>query len=143
LKFGASPEKLFMNKKCLLFVFLCFSLLTASTSYAIVPVNTEPVPQTMVDRAVSEFNDLSKKEKKPRLKEVKKQLSLFKANKAKGMEADDRTILLVVLAIILPPLAVYLHQGAINTKFWISLLLTLLFWIPGVIYALLVVLGVV
>jgi uncharacterized membrane protein YqaE (UPF0057 family) len=126
LKFGASPKKLFMNKKCLLFVFLCFSLLTASTSYA-----------------VNEFNDLSKREKKQRLKEVKKQLSLFKANKAKGMEADDRTILLVVLAIILPPLAVYLHQGAINTKFWISLLLTLLFWIPGVIYALLVVLGVV
>jgi uncharacterized membrane protein YqaE (UPF0057 family) len=41
---------------------------------------------------------------------------------------------------LLPPLAVYLHQGVINTKFWISILLTLCFWIPGVIYALLVVL---
>ncbi|NCU03665.1 MAG: YqaE/Pmp3 family membrane protein [Chitinophagaceae bacterium] len=58
------------------------------------------------------------------------------------MDADDRTILLVVLAILLPPLAVYLHQGEINNKFWISLVLTLLFWAPGVLYALLVVLGV-
>jgi len=41
----------------------------------------------------------------------------------------------------LPPLAVYLHEGVINSKFWISLLLTLLFWLPGVIYALIVILG--
>jgi len=50
-------------------------------------------------------------------------------------------VLLIILAILLPPLAVYLHQGEINSKFWISLLLTLLFFIPGVIYALLVVTG--
>ncbi|RYD70574.1 MAG: YqaE/Pmp3 family membrane protein [Sphingobacteriales bacterium] len=48
---------------------------------------------------------------------------------------------MIILAILLPPLAVYLHQGEINKKFWISLLLTLLFFIPGVIYALLVVTG--
>jgi uncharacterized membrane protein YqaE (UPF0057 family) len=36
---------------------------------------------------------------------------------------------------------VYLHQGEINNKFWISLLLTLLFFLPGVIYALIVILG--
>ena len=63
----------------------------------------------------------------------------YKAGKA----ADDtstNTLLLVILAILLPPLAVYLHENAINGKFWLSILLTLLFWIPGVIYALIVVL---
>lgn len=132
-----------MKKNILLLVFLCFTLMASPTVNALVPINTEPVPQEMVDKAVKDFNDLSKKEKKLRLKEVKKQLNLFKANKAKGMETDDRTILLVILALILPPLAVYLHENAINTKFWISLLLTLLFWVPGVIYALLVVFDVV
>ncbi|AKQ47617.1 hydrogenase expression protein [Rufibacter radiotolerans] len=44
----------------------------------------------------------------------------------------------LVLAILLPPLAVYLHEG-IGTRFWVSILLTLLFFLPGVIYALLVV----
>lgn len=47
-------------------------------------------------------------------------------------------ILLVVLAILIPPLAVALYEG-ITKRFWISLLLTLLFFIPGVIYSLLVV----
>ena len=56
--------------------------------------------------------------------------------------SDVNVILLVILAILLPPLAVGLHRG-IGTEFWISLLLTILFWIPGVIYALLVVLDVV
>jgi len=132
-----------MKKRLLLFSFLCISIIASTTVYAIVPVATEPVPQKVVDKAVNDFNDLSKKEKKQRFKEVKKQLNLFKANKAKGMEASDNTILLVILAILLPPLAVYLHEGAINTKFWISLVLTLLLWVPGVIYALLVVFDVV
>lgn len=43
-----------------------------------------------------------------------------------------------VLCILLPPLAVFLKFG-IGTEFWISVLLTLLFWIPGVIYAFIVI----
>ena len=64
----------------------------------------------------------------------------YKAQKANG-EASTNTILLVILALILPPLAVYLHEGVINGKFWLNLILTLLFFIPGVIHALIVVLS--
>ncbi|HNW98999.1 MAG TPA: YqaE/Pmp3 family membrane protein [Bacteroidales bacterium] len=46
-------------------------------------------------------------------------------------------IVLVILSIILPPLAVYLARG-IGNEFWLDLILTLLFWVPGVIYALLI-----
>ena len=56
--------------------------------------------------------------------------------------ADDRLILLVILAILSPPLAVFLARG-IGTEFWISLILTLLFYFPGMIYSLLVVLDVI
>lgn len=56
--------------------------------------------------------------------------------------SDVPVILLVILAFLLPPLAVFLHRG-IGTEFWISLILTLLVWVPGVIYALLVVLDVI
>jgi len=93
-----------------------------------------------VKKAIAEFKGLSKKEKRERFKLVKKTVKEFKANKAKGAEPSTNTLLLVILAILLPPLAVYLHQGAINDKFWISLILTLLFWLPGVIYALIVIL---
>ncbi|MDY0343291.1 MAG: YqaE/Pmp3 family membrane protein [Lentimicrobium sp.] len=50
--------------------------------------------------------------------------------------SDTNTILLVILAILLPPLAVYLVYNEIGTPFLVNLILTLLFWIPGVIHAL-------
>lgn len=49
---------------------------------------------------------------------------------------DTELILLVILCFILPPLAVYLKYDAIGTPFWVNLILTFFFWIPGVIHAL-------
>lgn len=45
------------------------------------------------------------------------------------------TILLIILAIFLPPLAAFLMVG-LGTQFWINLILTLLLWLPGTIHAL-------
>ena len=100
---------------------------------------TEPDSAT-VKAAVGEFLNLSKKEKKAKFKEVKKALKEYKAKK-KAAEPLASTAVQVIFAILLPPLGVYLHEGEINNRFWISLLLTLLFWLPGAIYALVVVLG--
>lgn len=44
-------------------------------------------------------------------------------------------ILRIVLAILLPPLAVFLTVG-VGMHFWINILLTLLGFIPGMIHAL-------
>jgi uncharacterized membrane protein YqaE (UPF0057 family) len=56
--------------------------------------------------------------------------------KAKGSRVDD--IILLILAIFIPPLAVYLKRG-IGKDFWIDLILTLFFFVPGMLYALYVV----
>jgi uncharacterized membrane protein YqaE (UPF0057 family) len=45
---------------------------------------------------------------------------------------------IIVFCILIPPLGVGLKFGIVD-KFWICLLLTLLFWLPGAIYALIVV----
>ena len=137
-------------KRALFFAMAFLIAVTSVTSYSYaalvvpaasaLPVSNEPDPAT-AKSAVSEFKNLSKKERKARIKEAKKELKAYKAAKRAGAEPSTNTLLLVILAILLPPLAVYLHQGEINTKFWISLLLTLLFWLPGVIYALIVILG--
>jgi uncharacterized membrane protein YqaE (UPF0057 family) len=111
----------------------------SATPSTIVPAST-PDPAT-VKAAIDEFKSLSKKEKKARIKEVRKELKAFKKDKKAGREASDNTVLLCILAVLLPPLAVYLHEGEVNNRFWISLLLTLLFWLPGVIYALIIILG--
>jgi uncharacterized membrane protein YqaE (UPF0057 family) len=40
----------------------------------------------------------------------------------------------ILLAILLPPLGVFLRYEC-NSEFWICVLLTLFGWIPGIIYA--------
>ncbi|BBN00116.1 hypothetical protein MPTK1_1g26550 [Marchantia polymorpha subsp. ruderalis] len=50
------------------------------------------------------------------------------------------TFIDVLLAILLPPLGVFLAFGC-AAEFWICLLLTFLGYIPGIIYALYVLVG--
>lgn len=93
----------------------------------------------VVTDAMAQFKSLSRVDRKAKMKEVKQLMKTYKANKAEATPSTDK-VLLAILAILLPPLAVYLHEGTTNSTFWISVLLTLLFWIPGVIYALITVL---
>jgi uncharacterized membrane protein YqaE (UPF0057 family) len=48
-------------------------------------------------------------------------------------------ILLIILSIVIPPVAVAMKFG-LKKDFVINVILTLLFWIPGVIHALYLVL---
>lgn len=100
---------------------------------------TVTMDDAVVNDAMSQFKSLSRVDRKAKLKEVKSLMKEYKANKANAAGSTD-TVLLAILAILLPPLAVYLHEGTTNSTFWISVLLTLLFWIPGVIFALITVL---
>ncbi len=84
----------------------------------------------VLDAAKHRLASMTKAERKEFKKEVK--TALRDAN-------ASTNIVEIILAILLPPLGVFLHEGDVNSRFWISLLLTLLFFIPGVIYALLVV----
>jgi uncharacterized membrane protein YqaE (UPF0057 family) len=43
-------------------------------------------------------------------------------------------IIRIIIAVILPPLGVFLQVG-IGKHFWINILLTLLGYIPGIIHA--------
>jgi uncharacterized membrane protein YqaE (UPF0057 family) len=140
-------------------LFFLLAALIISSSYShsfattfIVPASAanfaltfDPDP-AKVKSAIAEFKNLSWHEKKMKLKEVKKQLREYKKEKKSGKEPNTDTLLLIIIAILLPPLAVYLHEGVINIKFWIDLLLclTAAIFFPlyglGIIYALIVVL---
>ena len=127
-----------------IFTLLAFVMLCAPITYvsaAVAPVvSIEPTPAE-VKSAMAGFKSLSNAERKAKVKDAKKAVKEFKAAKKAGKAPSTNTLLLVILALLLPPLAVYLHQGEINGKFWLNLVLTLLFFIPGVIHALIVVLG--
>lgn len=52
---------------------------------------------------------------------------------------DSEKIVAVVLAIFLPPLAVFMREG-INGTFWLNVILCIFIWFPGILHALYVVL---
>ena len=153
-----------MKKKFLLFSFpllLAVPSMTAraaATSRAATEAASAVTPEPAIgsiQEALKEFDDLSRHEKKSRFKEMKKLIKEFKAQKKAGSDVSTNTLLLALLAIFIPPLAVYLHQGETNNKFWISVLLTILGLvlfpifgfvlflgtIPAIIYSLIVILG--
>lgn len=122
-------------------LFIIGMALFIQPAWASGPMRSSGPSSVEINDAVKQLKSLPKSERKAKFAEVKKAVKEYKRNKRNGAEPSTNTLLLVILAILLPPLAVYLYEGEVNTKFWISLLLTILFWIPGVIYALLVVLG--
>lgn len=65
--------------------------------------------------------------------------SNFTNTPAAPAASGEATLLIIILTILLPPLGVALVFG-ISTEFWLSLLLTLLFYFPGLIYSLIVIL---
>ncbi len=52
---------------------------------------------------------------------------------------DTNTLLLIIIAILLPPLAVGLKRG-VGAALLLNIILTLLFWLPGLLHAVYVVL---
>jgi uncharacterized membrane protein YqaE (UPF0057 family) len=146
-----------MKKMTTRLLLVLMILSTILPSYA--ATVSEPVPaasskpgnpdKESVTAALKEFKGLSRKERKARIKEAKKTFKEYRANKKMRDDGDVELLLLVILAILLPPLAVFLKEGEINVKFWISLVLSLLvfllwpLWLISVAYALLVVFDVV
>ncbi|WP_439882968.1 YqaE/Pmp3 family membrane protein [Pontibacter sp. MBLB2868] len=89
---------------------------------------TEAEALAMAKENIASLTKSEKRELKKDLKEAVRQ----------DRGRSGTSIIELVLAVLLPPLAVFLHDG-IGTSFWINIILTLLFIIPGIIHALLVV----
>lgn len=110
---------------------------SASTSNS---TTTAVSQEQLAADAKAYFKNLSAKERKAKMKDAKQAVKQHKKDKKAGKKTETDQLLLVILAILIPPLAVYLHEGEINGKFWLDLILTLLFFLPGIIYALIVIL---
>jgi uncharacterized membrane protein YqaE (UPF0057 family) len=52
----------------------------------------------------------------------------------RAIERLTMDLLRIIIAIILPPLGVFLQVG-IGKQFWINILLTILGYIPGIVHA--------
>ncbi len=137
-------------------VLLSFSFPVITSRAAVLPSSSSPVPDkpdaAAIKAAIMEFKALPKKEKKLKIKQAKQAIKDFKRERRKGNDPEVETLLLVIIALFIPPLAVYLHQGETNQKFWITTLLFVIGILAGfifswllilasIIYALIVILG--
>ncbi len=90
------------------------------------------------------YKELTRSEKRAFRKDVKSVLrnyeAPFSSDESKN-QGGGNFVIALILCFLIPPLGVYIYEGAITSNFWISLLLTLFFFLPGVIYSLLVVTG--
>lgn len=137
------------QSRLLLLVLVIAGITLAGTSKASIPV-TEPVRDSSlipspaaISDALNEYKSLSRPEKKMRQREARKLLHQYRADKKRGTNPDGDIVFLAILAVLLPPLAVYLKEKTINKRFWIDLLLWFLFILPGIVFAMLIVFGVI
>lgn len=68
---------------------------------------------------------------------LKNETILNTSSNTSSNTSDDMMILLIILAIIIPFVAVGIYTDWDVTKTLIALILTILFWLPGIVYALL------
>jgi uncharacterized membrane protein YqaE (UPF0057 family) len=74
---------------------------------------------------------------------VKKVLEKVKRVLARDDEntTDDNFVLAIIFALLFPFIGVLIWEGEVTDHFWIALILTLLFGLPGMIYALYIICG--
>lgn len=86
----------------------------------------------------AEKKTMTRKERRTTRKAIKKDLK--SAVKDFKQATDIDLTALIIITILIPPLGMYLYEGSATSRFWLSLILTLLFYIPGLIYTLIVIL---
>lgn len=117
-----------------------------STNEAVTPIVEAPVAPTKAERkAIREAAKQMKSEARHYMSEHKADRSFSGAtnfnNASLDVASEPDTVLLVILAFLLPPLAVYLYEGSWTSRCTVNLILTLLCGLPGVIHALVIILG--
>mgnify|MGYP003333053892 CR=1 FL=1 len=100
----------------------------------------DKIRENKISNKASSTRELSKKDVRSTKKEAKAIIKAIKKEQKKQGSNTD-TLLLVFLALWIPPLAVYLFEGYWTERCTINLILSLLCGLPGIIHAFVVILG--
>lgn len=102
-----------------------------------IELTTVSTPKKVIKQIEKEYRNWDKfnRNYENELLASNKEINLFNSKKYSA-KVDD--VVLIILGIFIPPLAVYLYEDAITANFWVDLLLTFIFWFPGIIFAFLV-----
>jgi uncharacterized membrane protein YqaE (UPF0057 family) len=128
----------------------------AETATLLEPVNAQPIVESVANANQSIQKKATKRAERV-LRAIAEQSgmsTLRETSQGEGINAtrpstnsewnnasETDKVLLVVLCFFLPPLAVYLYEGSWTKRCTVNLILTLLCGLPGLIHALVVILG--
>lgn len=102
-----------------------------------------PIEKKEIFHSMKPFSVIKK------VKEIKREIKSMNLNSESKNRMNTQVenhlqgdqLLSVIVAIFLPFVGVAIYEDGITSHFWIALLLTLLFYLPGLIYALVIILG--
>lgn len=127
-----------------LLIFILSMAVLPQFSYAAAAARTAETTISTTTETKTAVKSLSKNERKALRKSKRAERKSFKQkikNAFKKIKGSISLLLLIIITVLLPWLGVLLHEGSATKRFWISLVLWLLFYFPGLIYALIVILG--
>jgi uncharacterized membrane protein YqaE (UPF0057 family) len=107
---------------------------TAEDVYEYASQMTEFTPETKA-LLKAEMKSLTRKERERLMDMVMEDVE--EVMSSKGVQASDNMVALYILAVLLPPVAVGLYTDWQMPTVW-NLIFTLLFWLPGIIHAFIV-----
>ncbi len=115
--------------------------LSASTSINTLELSSVATKPVLKDEVLVKTQNQTKatkasKKLERKIKKVQQKINQKEAGQNSSLADDIALLLLVIIAILLPPLAVGLVTDWDTNKLLISIILTLCLWLPGVIYAL-------
>ena len=126
-------------KKVLLFLFMLFCLPAMQPAHAAVAVQSATTEAAAKEAPTLTKRELRKEKRQERRAKRKAIRSAFKD--LRKADVSDDLLLIIIITILIPPLGMFLFEGDLTSRVLISLLLTLLFYLPGLIYTLIVILG--
>lgn len=123
---------------------------TDLSTESLIPVSFSKISTTQTERELkptsfnhktgklnSETNPLIASQKLIKSKKTLKSIPV-RPKSSPSSKSKTNDIILILCCLFIPPLAVFLLQDDITVDFWIDLVLCLLLWIPGVVFAFLV-----
>lgn len=133
-----------MRSLLLSLVFLTFSVIAALPAHAAIVIQPTAEKTAMEEAPAMTKRQLRQQKRQERRAERKakraERKAVWRAVKEGWKNRDNDELLLIIITILLPPLGMYLFEGDFTDRVLISLLLTLLFYLPGLIYTLIVIL---
>jgi len=111
---------------------------SVSTEQLIEKSAKKPTKTEVKVESVNDYNVWNNYNRTVKMPKLSKEMAVKHHSNQNVTSKRASEILIAILCIFLPPVAVVVYEDSVTTNFWVDLVATLLFWLPGIILAFLI-----